>query len=184
MKNSVERRKEKVVNAHRSILITIYSTLVKCHISLLWCLIYRGKLFAVPSKAVWFWFSDSADTTGSSALDFCQMQPREFHQFIPARSSITSCWTGAHLLGRHLFLAGSIGELFQLFISLAVKKFALYFPFEFANLCSNSHRFVPWWQLIYQFSIRQFICANAVIGKGTIVSLEKLSFRGGKKPNL
>lgn len=184
MKNAVERRKEKVVNEHRSILITIYSTLVKRYISLLWCLIYRGKLFAVPSETVWFWFSDSADTIGSSALDFCQMQPREFHQFIPAHCSITSCWTGAHLLGRHLFLAGSRGELFQLFISLAVTKFALYFPFEFANLCSTSHRFVPWWQLIYQFSIRQFICANTVIGKGTILSLEKLSFRGGKNPNL
>lgn len=35
MKNAVERRKEKVVNEHRSILITIYSTLVKRYISLL-----------------------------------------------------------------------------------------------------------------------------------------------------
>lgn len=35
MKNAVERRKEKVVNEHRSNLITIYSTLVKCYISLL-----------------------------------------------------------------------------------------------------------------------------------------------------
>jgi len=35
MKHAVERRKEKVVNEHRSNLITIYSTLVKCYISLL-----------------------------------------------------------------------------------------------------------------------------------------------------
>lgn len=35
MKNAVERRKEKVVNEHRGNLITIYSTLVKCYISLL-----------------------------------------------------------------------------------------------------------------------------------------------------
>lgn len=54
MKNAAERGKEKLVNEHRSNLITIYSTLVKCYISLLWCLIHKGRLFAAPSEAVGF----------------------------------------------------------------------------------------------------------------------------------